>query len=56
MQKQVERPLEALDVDDEKVLLLEGTLGDRHIHSSTNLSDRPMRILTGQRIVLKKGG
>ncbi len=28
VQQQVERPLKALDVDDEKVLLLEGTLGD----------------------------
>ena len=28
VQQQVERPLEALDVDDEKVLLLEGTLDD----------------------------
>ncbi len=34
VQQQIERPLKTLDVDDKKVLLLEGTFDDGQIHSS----------------------
>ena len=56
VQQQVERPLKTLDVDDKKVLLLEGTFDDGQIHSSMKVSASPKRAKTGHKMKLKNGG